>query len=112
VRPGPAGAACTISAATNTMLSAIRPRPAPRHVEESERGAGERDAVRDRERGDRRDQLARAVDQEQQREHEQQVVDAEQDVLDAEQQGAQLHRSAAPDGSPITLPSRPSTVTV
>ena len=44
----------------------------------------ERQAVRERERGDRPDQLAPEADQEQQRGDEQQVVDAAQDVLDAE----------------------------
>ena len=53
-------------------------------VHETERRGRERDAVRHGERRDCRHEPAPAADQEQQPEHEQQVVDAEQDVLDAE----------------------------
>ena len=40
--------------------------------------------MRQRERGDRRDQPPRALHQDHQRQHEQQVIEADQDVLDAE----------------------------
>ena len=54
-----------------------------RHVHDAERRQRERDRVRQREGGDRRDQHPQVRHDEDQREHEQQMVVAEQDVLDA-----------------------------
>ena len=53
--------------------------------EPSECTAGQREAVRKRERGDGPDQLALKPHQEQQRGNEQQVIDAAQDVFDTKQ---------------------------
>ena len=68
-----------------------------RHMDEAERRRRERDAVRDRERGDGLDQFPAAARDDQQRQHEQQMIDAAEDVLDAEHQvGADdRQRSAA-----------------
>ncbi len=55
-----------------------------RSAGETERRDGERDAVRERERGDGLHQHPSIGDDEQQTEHEEQMIDAEQDVLDAE----------------------------
>ena len=46
--------------------------------------ARERDAVRERERRDGRDEPPHAAHEQQQREHERQMIHAEQNVLDAE----------------------------
>ena len=55
----------------------------PRDLGIAERGHGQRDAVRNGEGGDRLDQHPAVADDQQQPEHEQQVVGAEQDVPDA-----------------------------
>ena len=55
-----------------------------RHVQHAERCQRERNAVRDRECRDGCDQASRTIDDQQQGEHEQQVIEAEQDVADAE----------------------------
>ena len=54
------------------------------HIHEAQRGGGERDAVRHRERRDRTDQSLPAFHQQHEREDEQQVIDAQHNVLDAE----------------------------
>ena len=56
----------------------------PGHVHPAERRRDERDAVRDGECGDRGDDALAAAHDQQQRQHEQQVIDAAEDVLDAE----------------------------
>jgi hypothetical protein len=63
----------------------------PGHVDEAKGGAGQREAVGERECGDGHDQTARALDENQQRENEHQVVDAAQDVLEAEHQVGPHH---------------------
>ena len=55
-----------------------------RHADQSQRRRGERDAVRDGEGRNRRHHAPGAFDDQQQRQHEQQVIDPEQDVLHAE----------------------------
>ena len=74
----------TISAATNTMLSAIAASTGcgGTWTKPREGGRGERDDVGDRECGDGDDQATPGTHQQQHREHEQQMVDAEQDMLD------------------------------
>ena len=54
-----------------------------RHMNDAQSRQRERDRVRHGERGDRRDQHPQVRHDQDQREHEQQVVVAEQDVLDA-----------------------------
>ena len=71
-----------------------------RHTHETERRRTQRDAVREREGRDGRDELAHAAHEQQQREHEQQVIDAEQDVLDTEHGVRPDHfRAARPLGN-------------
>ena len=62
----------------------------------AESRGGERDAVRDREGGDGLDQHPWASDDEQEAEHEQQMVGAEQDVLDplGQERGRSRERAA------------------
>jgi len=65
------------------------------HVHQPQRRRRERDAVRDREGRDRRDESPPVADQEHQAEHEQQVVNAEQDVFDAEHEVGLCNLEAA-----------------
>ena len=56
--------------------------------------------MRQRERGDRGQELAEPSDQQHQAQHEQQVIDAEQDVLNAEADiGAQHHQRPGCSGT-------------
>ena len=55
-----------------------------RHIDEAQRSRGERNAVRDSERGDRQDELARVRCDQDESKHEEEMIDAEHDVLDAE----------------------------
>ncbi len=67
------------------MLSAIAASTgALRDVDVAERRQSKRDAVRDSESSDGLDQLPAAAGDDNQREHEQEMVNARQDVLDAE----------------------------
>ena len=77
-----------------------------RHRGVAERRDRERDAVRERERGDRLHEHPRRAHDQEQTEHEQQVVDAQQDVLDA------LERGTSPPSPPGRAPrrSRPTAV--
>ena len=65
------------------------------HLHPAERGGDQRDAVGDREGRDRRQDAFAAAHDQQQGQHEQQVVDAAEDVLDAEHQVAPGHFAAA-----------------
>ena len=87
VRPGLPRRPWTTSAATKTMLRAmIASTGGPGHVHPAHRRSDQGDAVRDRERGDRGDDALAAAHDQQQCQHEQQVVDAAEDVFDAEDQ--------------------------
>src|ERR1700756_1011440 len=61
------------------------------HSDETESCRRQRDAVRQRERGDRGEKLAEPPYQQKQTQHEQQVIDAEQDMLDPEPDMAAQH---------------------
>ena len=71
-----------------------------RRARVAERGHRQRDAVRQRERGDRLHQHPAVAHDQQQPQHEQQVVDAEQDVLDAEAQVRRPNAASAVVRSP------------
>ena len=82
--PGPA--ACARSRPRRTRCSRRSP-PRPARTARARMpsvASAERDAVRDRERGHRLHQPPRPARDDEQRQHEQQMIDAEQDVLDAE----------------------------
>ena len=97
--PGWPCASRRISAATNITLSAmVASTGACGTCTQPERRRRERDAVRDGERRDGRDESPPVADQEQQAEHEQQVIDAEQDVLDAEHEVGLRHLEAVGRG--------------
>jgi hypothetical protein len=69
-----------------------------RHPDNAKRCETERDAVRDGEGGHRLDQPPRAPRDDQQREHEQQMVHAAEDVLDAQRQVGTDHLCLASCG--------------
>ena len=62
-----------------------------RNVHEAQRRGGQRQAVRHRERGDRPHETPPTLDENQQGEHEQQVVDPEQEVFDSQTQVGTRH---------------------
>ncbi len=63
-----------------------------RQAREAQRRGAERDAVRDRERGERADQPPQRRHEQDQADHEEHVIDAAQDVLDAEHEVRRQHR--------------------
>ena len=68
----------------------------PGTSDQAKRGPGQRQAVGERERGNRRDDAVRAPHQQQQRQNEQQMVEPEQDMLDTEEGSRFASRQAGP----------------
>ena len=89
------------------MLSAIAGSTiARRRREDVQRRQRQRDAVRDRERGHDRNQLADRPAEQQQADEEQQVIGADQDVMDARRHEPLARRRSVPCRVPAKYSNR------